>query len=177
MEGDLIKGARNAFSVATLVERTSLFVTPRKMKNATADAAATLFSTNLNRIDAQRRLSMTYDQGREMAKHEQISEATGIKVYFADPHSPWRRGRNENTTGLLSQYMHMPKGTDLAVFSQVALDDIGWKMNTRPRKSLGWKCPAALFMPESFAVRQHHHEIVALDDVLRAQRASVALRP
>ncbi|MEX3548573.1 MAG: IS30 family transposase, partial [Burkholderia sp.] len=104
------------------------------------------------RIDAQRRLSMTYDQGREMAKHEQISEATGIKVYFADPHSPWQRGRNENTNGLLRQYM--PKGTDLAVFSQVEIDDIAWKMNTRSRKSLGWKCPTELlFMPESFAVR------------------------
>ncbi|MEX3547876.1 MAG: IS30 family transposase [Burkholderia sp.] len=118
-EGDLIKGARNASSVATLVERTSLFVTLGKMGNATADAEVTSFSTNLNRIDAQRRLSMTYDQGRERAKHEQISEATGIKVYFADPHSPWQRGRNENTNGLLRQYM--PKGTDLAVFSQGGL--------------------------------------------------------
>ncbi|MEX3548398.1 MAG: hypothetical protein VB125_04565, partial [Burkholderia sp.] len=85
------------------------------------------------------------------------------------------RGRNENTNGLLRQYM--PKGTDLAVFSQVELDDIAWKMNIRPRKRLGWKCPAELFMPESFDVRQHHHEIVALEDALLAQRASVALRP
>ncbi|MEX3547763.1 MAG: IS30 family transposase [Burkholderia sp.] len=147
-EGDLIKGARNASSVATLVERTSLFVALGKMENATADAAVASFSTNLNRIDAQRRLSMPYDQGQEMAKHEQISEATGIKVYFADPHSPWQRGRNENTNGLLRQYM--PKGTDLAVFSRVELDDIAWKMNARPRKSLIWKCPAELFMPELF---------------------------
>ncbi|MEX3548026.1 MAG: IS30 family transposase [Burkholderia sp.] len=173
-EGDLIKGAHNASSVATLVERTSLFVTPGKMENATADAAVTSFSTNLNRIDAQRWLSLTYDQGREMAKHEQISEVTGIKIYFADPHSPWQRGRNENTNGLLHQYI--PKGTDLTVFSQVELDDIACKMNTRPRKSLDWKGPAELFMPESFDVRQHHHEIVALWDALLAQRASVALR-
>ncbi|MEX3581670.1 MAG: IS30 family transposase [Burkholderia sp.] len=146
-EDDLIKGACNASLVATLVERTSLFVTPKKMENATAEAAVTSFSTILNRIDVQRRLSMTYDLGgREMAKHEQLSEATGIKVYFAD-------------------------------FSQAELDDIAWKMNTRPHKSLGWKCPAELFMPESFGVRQHHHEIVALGDALRAQHASVALRP
>ncbi|MEX3547720.1 MAG: IS30 family transposase [Burkholderia sp.] len=78
LEGNLIKDAHNASSVATLVERTSLFVTLRKMENATADAAVTSF----NRIDAQRRLSLTYDQGRKMAKHEQISEARGIKVYL-----------------------------------------------------------------------------------------------
>ncbi|MEX3605391.1 MAG: hypothetical protein VB142_01220 [Burkholderia sp.] len=71
----------------------------------------------------------------------------------------------------------MPKGTDLAVFSHTELDDIAWQMNVRPRKSLGWTCPAELFMPESFDVRQHHHEIVALEDALRAQQASVALQP
>ncbi|MEX3606194.1 MAG: IS30 family transposase [Burkholderia sp.] len=121
-EGDLIKGARNASSVATLVERTSLFVTLGKMENATADAAVTSFRMMLNRIDAQRRLSMTYGQGREMARHEQLCETTGIKVYFVDPHSHWQRGRNENPNGLLRQYM--PKGTDLAVFSRAELDDI-----------------------------------------------------
>ncbi|MEX3547931.1 MAG: IS30 family transposase [Burkholderia sp.] len=133
-----------------------------------------VYILNFCRKDAQQRPAQTHDQGRKMAKHEQISEATGIKVYFADPYSPWQRGRNENTNGLLRQYM--PKGTDLAVFSQVELDDIAWKMNTCPCKSLGWKCPAELFMPESFDVRQHHHEIVALVDAIRAQRASVALR-
>ncbi|MEX3606739.1 MAG: IS30 family transposase [Burkholderia sp.] len=118
---------------------------------------------------------MTYDQGREMARYKQLCETTGIKIYFADPHSPWQRGRNENTNGLLRQYM--PKGTDLAMFSQAELDDIAWQINTRPRKSLGWTCPAELFMPESGDIRQHHHEIVALGDALRAQPASVALQP
>ncbi|MEX3606551.1 MAG: IS30 family transposase [Burkholderia sp.] len=170
-----MKGAHNASSVATLVERASLFVTLGKMENASVAAAVTSCGMILNRIDVQRRLSMTYDQGREMARHEQLCETTGIKVYFADPHSPWQRGRNENTNGLLRQYM--PKGTDLAMFSQAELDDIAWQINTRPRKSLGWTCPAELFMPESGDVRQHHHEIVALGDALRAQPASAALQP
>jgi len=145
-EGDLIKGARNASAVGTLVERTSLFVTLAKVDRASAAEAERGFSFVLNRIDAQRRLSMTYDQGKEMACHETLSEKTGIKVYFADPHSPWQRGINENTNGLLRQYL--PKGTDLSMFSQKELDQIALKLNTRPRKSLGWKCPAEIFLPD-----------------------------
>ena len=159
-EGDLIKGARNASAIGTLVERTSLFVTLAKMRDASAPAAVKGFSTVLNRIDAQRRLSLTYDQGREMAQHERLTKITGVKVYFADPHSPWQRGINENTNGLLRQYF--PKGTDLSRFTQKTLDAVAWQMNTRPRKSLGWKCPAELFMPESFDFFLHHHQIVAL---------------
>ncbi len=159
-EGDLIKGARNASAIGTLVERTSLFVTLARMDNASADAAVAGFSSVLNRIDAQRRLSLTYDQGREMAHHEQLSAATGIKVYFADPHSPWQRGINENTNGLLRQYF--PKGTDLSSFTQAQLDAVAWQLNTRPRKSLGWKCPAELFMPNDFSFEHHYHQLVAL---------------
>ncbi|MEX3605281.1 MAG: IS30 family transposase [Burkholderia sp.] len=113
--------------------------------NTTADAAVTSFGMILNRIDAQRRLSMTYDQGREMARHEQLCETTDIKVYFADPHSPWQRWRNEDPNGLLRQ--DMPKGTDLAVFSQAEFDDIAWQMNIHPRKSLGWTCPVNCSYP------------------------------
>ena len=159
-EGDLIKGARNASAVGTLVERTTLFVALARMDNATADAAVIGFGTVLNRIDAQRRLSLTYDQGREMAQHERLSEVTGVNVYIADPHSPWQGGINENTNGLLRQYF--PKGADLSGFTQVELDDVAWQLNTRPRKSLGWKCPAELFMPESFDFVKHHHQLVAL---------------
>lgn len=159
-EGDLIKGARNASAVGTLVERTTLFVTLAKMDNAGAEAAVAGFGAVLNQIDAQRRLSLTYDQGREMAQHEQLTAQTGVKVYFADPHSPWQRGINENTNGLLRQYL--PKGIDLAVFSQAELNAIAWQLNTRVRKSLGWKCPAELFMPDSFDFFEHHHQLVAL---------------
>ena len=159
-EGGLIEGARNASAVGTLVERTTLFLALAKMDNATADAAVTGFGTVLNRIDAQRRLSLTYDQGREMTQHERISEMTGIDVYFADPHSPWQRGINENTNGLLRQYF--PKGTDLSGFTQADLDAVAWQLNTRPRKSLDWKRPAELFMPEPFDFFQHHHQLVAL---------------
>jgi IS30 family transposase len=159
-EGDLIKGARNASAIGTLVERTSLFVTLAKMENASADAAVTGFSSVLNRIDAQRRLSLTYDQGREMAQHARLTELTNVRVYFADPHSPWQRGINENTNGLLRQYF--PKGTELSAFSQDELDAVAWQLNTRPRKSLGWKCPAELFMPNDFSFENHYHQLVAL---------------
>ena len=152
-EGDLIKGAKNASSVGTLVERTSLFVTLVKMESASAEDAQKGFAYVLNRIDAQKRLSMTYDQGKEMACHEKLAEGTGIKVYFADPHSPWQRGINENTNGLLRQYL--PKGTDLSVFTQDELDQIAWKLNTRPRKSLNFRCPVERFMPESFDFNEH----------------------
>lgn len=159
-EGDLLKGARNASAVGTLVERTSLFVCLAKVDNASAAAAVAGFSTVLNRIDTQRRLSLTYDQGKEMAEHEQLSRNTGVKVYFADPHSPWQRARNENTNGLLRQYL--PRGTDLSVYSQEELDAIAWQLNTRPRKSLGWKCPAELFIPDDFDMKAHYEKLVAL---------------
>jgi IS30 family transposase len=159
-EGDFIKGAYNRSSVGTLVERTTLFTVLAKMDDATAASAVKGFSQVLNRIEAQKRLSMTYDQGREMAAHAQLTEATGIKVYFADPHSPWQRGINENTNGLLRQYL--PKGSDLSVFTQNELDGIAWTLNTRPRKSLGFKCPAELFTPDAFDFKQHHAALFAL---------------
>ena len=159
-EGDLIKDARNASAVGTLVVRSTLFVALAKMDYAASAAAVTGFGTMLNRINAQRRLSLSYNRGREMAQPERLAEMTGIKVYFADPHSPWQRGINENTNGLLRQYF--PKRTDLSGFTQIKLDAVAWKLNTRPHKSLGWKCPAELFMPDSFDFFQHHHQLVAL---------------
>jgi IS30 family transposase len=145
-EGDLIKGKRGQSQVGTLVERTTLYVALVKLENGKADTAAEGFAEILNRFDAAMRLSMTYDQGSEMAHHEKLSERTGLKVYFAHPHSPWERGRNENTNGLLRQYL--PKGEDLSGYSQQQLDAIAASLNARPRKSLGWKAPAELFLPK-----------------------------
>lgn len=159
-EGDLIKGKGNRTAVGTLVERTTLFTVLARMEHARAESALEGFSYVLNRIEVQKRLSMTYDQGKEMASHHRLTEATGVKVYFADPHSPWQRGINENTNGLLRQYL--PKGEDLGVFTQEDLDAIAWKLNTRPRKSLGFKCPAELFTPDAFDFRQHHAALFAL---------------
>jgi IS30 family transposase len=146
-EGDLIKGAMNRSCVGTLVERTTLFVALVKLADQRAETIAHGFATILNRFQSPMRLSMTYDQGREMARHPWLAEQTGIKVYFAHPHSPWERGISENTNGLLRQYM--PKGTDLSVLSQQQLDQIAMEMNARPRKTLAWKAPAELFLPEA----------------------------
>ena len=110
-----------------------------KMRDATATSAMEGFSAALNRMPLAVRKSMTYDQGREMAKHAEITQNTGVAIYFCDPHSPWQRGSNENIIGLIRQFL--PKGTDLSVHSQEQLDEIAYLMNIRPRKRFNWKCP------------------------------------
>ncbi len=145
-EGDLIKGKLNQSRVGTLVERSTLFVALVKLEDGRAETCANGFADILNRFQSPMRLSLTYDQGREMAQHRILSAKTGVKVYFAHPHSPWERGINENTNGLLRQYL--PKGQDLSKYSQQQLDEIAMLLNARPRKSLGWKAPAELFLPE-----------------------------
>jgi IS30 family transposase len=145
-EGDLIKGCRNQSQVGTLVERSTLYVALVKLDDGRAETAAEGFAHILNRFDAEMRRSMTYDQGVEMARHQLLAERAGIKVYFAHPHSPWERGRNENTNGLLRQYL--PRTEDLSCYSQDELDGIAEMLNARPRKSLGWKAPAELFLPK-----------------------------
>ena len=145
-EGDLIKGKLNQSRVGTLVERKTLFVALVRLEDGSAKTTAEGFARILNRFDAQMRLSMTYDQGREMAQHAILTSKADVKVYFAHPHSPWERGINENTNGLLRQYL--PKGQDLSHLTQHQLDQIAWSLNVRPRKSLGWKAPAELFLPQ-----------------------------
>lgn len=142
-EGDLIKGAGNRSSVGTLVERTTRFVVLAKMDDAGTVSVVDSFAAVLNRQPAAMRKTMTYDQGREMHGHKILTERTGVQIYFADPHSPWQRGSNENTNGLLRQYM--PKGSDLSVYSQDELDEIALSLNTRPRQTLGFRTPLAVY--------------------------------
>ncbi|QFY41544.1 IS30 family transposase [Candidatus Methylospira mobilis] len=142
-EGDLIKGSGNRSSVGTLVERSSRLVMLAAMTSGTAEAALEGFSNALNRVHEPMRKTMTYDQGKEMSCHKTLSERAGITIYFADPHSPWQRGSNENTNGLLRQYL--PKGTDLSTYSQEQLDEIAYRLNTRPRKILGFRTPLEVY--------------------------------
>jgi IS30 family transposase len=142
-EGDLIKGAGNRSSVGTLVERTSRLVLLARMDDATAEGALAAFTQTLNRVHGSMRKTLTYDQGKEMARHKDLTKTTGVAVYFADPHSPWQRGSNENTNGLLRQYL--PKGTDLSVYTQADLDAIAWRLNTRPRRIHGFRTPSQVY--------------------------------
>jgi transposase, IS30 family len=142
-EGDFIKGAGNKSSVGVLVERTSRLVLLARMSDATAESALAGFTAKLRSIAEPLRKSLTYDQGKEMSRHAELSAATGVRVYFCDPHSPWQRGSCENTNGLLRQYL--PKGTDLSVYTQDELDAIADSLNTRPRQTLGWRTPLEAF--------------------------------
>src|SRR5258706_2308752 len=130
-EGDFIKGAGNQSSVGVLVERTSRLVLLARMEDATAASALAGFTAKLNSIPAPLRQSLTYDPGKEVRRHQELSAATGVRAYFCDPHSPWQRGTCENTNGLLRQYL--PKGTDLSIYSQDGLDAIADSLNRRPR--------------------------------------------
>ena len=155
-EGDLMKGAGNASAVGTLVERTSRLVMLVKLpqfKPASAANVLQAFTDKLLGIAQPMRLSMTYDQGKEMALHKKLSEQTGIAVYFCDPHSPWQRGSNENMNGLVRQYL--PKGTDLSNYSQVQLDAIADEINNRPRKGLGVRSPLAVYRELLLSSSQH----------------------
>ena len=139
-EGDLICGTHNSH-IVTLVERQSRFTTLIKIPNHEADTVAAALSQHIRKLPASLKRSLTWDRGVEMAKHARFTMATDVKVYFCDPQSPWQRGSNENTNGLLRQYF--PKGTDLSVHSQAELNRVALRLNQRPRETLGFQTPAA----------------------------------
>jgi IS30 family transposase len=151
-EGDLIKGAFNRSSVGTLVERKTRFVVLCKMNGNGAEAVLDSFTRQMKRLPAALRKSMTYDRGSEMACHPELARRLKIDIWFCDPHAPWQRGSNENTNGLLRQFM--PKGTDLSDASQTWLNDVAALMNNRPRKTLGWKTPAEAMAEEMAAFNE-----------------------
>ena len=139
-EGDLIVGKDSGSAIGTVVERTSGFVLLLHLPNDhTAASVAQQAILKMNALPAILRQTLTWDQGSEMAQHATIRAATGLDVYFCDPHSPWQRGTNENTNGLLRQYF--PKSTDLSVYPADYLDYVAMKLNTRPRKRYGFKTP------------------------------------
>jgi transposase, IS30 family len=151
-EGDLIIGTGHS-AIGTLVERSTRFVLLLHLPAGHgADAVAAAMTQAMSALPVQLRRSLAWDQGHEMAMHAKIAVDTGLEIYFCDPHSPWQRGSNENTNGLLRQYF--PKGTNLKVHSREHLDQVAAELNARPRKTLGWRTPAQ-----------------ALDEVLAADAA------
>ncbi len=140
-EGDLIMGSRSRSSVLTLVERHTRYVLLGYLgRDHSTEHVIAVLTGLIQTLPARLVTSLTWDQGKELAAHQQFTIATGVTVYFCDPHSPWQRGSNENTNGLLRQYL--PKGTDLAVHDQAELDQIAARLNGRPRQTLGWLKPA-----------------------------------
>jgi len=139
-EGDLLGGTKNSH-IATLVERHSRFTALVKVPSKDTAAVVAALSRHVRKLPASLRRSLTWDRGLEMAKHKTFTVATNVKVYFCDPQSPWQRGSNENTNGLLRQYF--PKRTDLSVYSQSDLDQVALRLNQRPRKTLGFQTPAS----------------------------------
>ena len=138
-EGDLIAGAGNA-SIATLVERSTRFVMLVKVPSKRSDDVVPALAAKVQQLPEQLRRSLTWDQGKEMAQHARFTVDTGVQVYFCDPKSPWQRGTNENTNGLLRQYF--PKRTSLAAVTQDQLDAVAAELNGRPRKTLGYMPPS-----------------------------------
>jgi len=138
-EGDLLGGTHNSH-IATLVERHSRFVALIKVPSKDTAAVVAALTRHVRRLPASLWRSLTWDRGLEMAQHKSFTVATNVKVYFCDPQSPWQRGSNENTNGLLRQYF--PKRTDLSDYSQAELDQVALRLNQRPRKTLGFETPA-----------------------------------
>jgi IS30 family transposase len=139
-EGDLLMGTRDS-AIATLVERQTRYCQLVALPEETnAEPVCEALKASITTLPVQLRRSLTWDQGKEMAEHRRFSVETGVEVYFCDPRSPWQRGSNENTNGLLRQYF--PKGKTLAGVTQAELDEVARKLNDRPRQTLGFRTPA-----------------------------------
>jgi IS30 family transposase len=141
-EGDLLSGSKNSY-IATLVERHTRYVMLAKVANKDTETVVSALIKQARKLPAELYKSLTWDRGKELADHRRFSLATDIDVYFCDPQSPWQRGSNENTNGLLRQYF--PKGTDLSVYSQAHLNKVARQLNERPRKTLEFETPAERF--------------------------------
>lgn len=142
-EGDLILGQDGLSQIGTLVERTTRFVILLKLEDRRAETVRRVMARRIRILPRHLKQSITWDQGKEMSQHGSFTIDTGVQVYFCDPYSPWQRGSNENTNGLLRQYF--PKGTDLSHHSKKALARVARELNGRPRKTLGWMTPAEKF--------------------------------
>ena len=139
-QGNLLVGKANHSFIGTLVERQTRFVILTHLgTDASTENVTQKIAEQILRLPEHLRRSLTWDQGREMARHREFTVATGVRVYFCDPHSPWQRGSNENTNGLLRQYF--PKGVDLAPHDQATLDRVAMELNRRPRQTLEWLTP------------------------------------
>jgi len=141
-EGDLLFGGRNS-QIATLVERQTRYVMLAKVDGKDTETVVNALIKNARRLPQELYKSLTWDRGKEMADHKRFTLATDIEVYFCDPHNPWQRGTNENTNGLLRQYL--PKGIDVSTYSQAKLNAVARRLNERPRKTLDFRTPAEMF--------------------------------
>ena len=141
-EGDLLFGTSNS-QIATLVERQTRYLMLVKLAAKDTETVVDALIKTTRKLPQELNKSLTWDRGKEMAGHRRFTLATDIQVYFCDPRSPWQRGSNENTNGLLRQYM--PKGIDISSYSQAKLNAVARQLNERPRKTLGFKTPAEMF--------------------------------